>query len=547
MTEHRSRRLAVGMLLTVTLGLTACDDGGDGDDQGSKGAKGGKGGGGEVAYRPQALEGTEIVEAPATGIDLGWGWDGVHSEPVRTVCVELAERSEPAQTRMMTMHEVSDSYEVMQRMGMSAEASVKAVGFEVSGKAEFAKDLEITGFSSSFVLNATVDNGVRYAAPAPEGGAVRLTEEAVRLARGRDLDEFKHRCGNAFVSAVYSGAKLTALLTVHAESQAEQEKLSAELSGSGWGARMEAKVESMSTSTSSSERLDLSIFQVGGRGDAIPTSKEDLLEKLEVLSALAFDAPKDFHIAVTPYESLANWPAKTIGGEEREFDELASTWGAYNTLWDEIEAVLEAPGDYRTAGFNDDHCPDLIALGADHLARLAAAQDEVRTKLLEIEGTALGCVKDPEECTFEVGDYRSPYAYRALLPVPDGAEIGPGEVADYTVTDTAKRRCDLDLGNPGCLSNAAIAGWAEKVGLAPLVLPDEAAVEAVSGALPETFTSCAGKTFPTRSAEAGHPVLWVHPYRADAVREALAAAGIEAEGTLPAAEPAAAPATPSAE
>lgn len=492
-------------------------------------------------YRPQSLEATEIVEAPDTGIDLGWGWDSFDSKPVPTVCVQFVERSEAAQSRMMTMHEVSDSYEVMQRMGMSAEASVNMIGFEVSGKAAFAKELNITGFSSTFVLNATVDNGVRYTAPPPSsspddaattGGAVQLTPEALALARRGRLDEFKHRCGNAFVSAVYSGAKLTAVLTIQEESHAGQESLSAELSGSGWGARMKAKVEEMSTNTSSSERLDLSIFQVGGRGDAIPASKKDLLEKLEMLSSLAFDAPKDFHIAVTPYEVLSNWPGKTIGGEEQEFDELASTWGAYNTLYDEMQAVLDEPGAYRTAGFNNDHCPDVIPLGDEPIERLKKAQDEVRQALLRIEQEALACVKRPADCEFDVADYRSPYAYRAMLPIPDGAEVRPEDVASYTITDTAKRRCALDLRNPGCLSNAEIDSWADKAGMVPLTLPDEADIEAVANALPDSFTSCAGRTFKTYSTETGFRALWYHPERAAEVRAALAQrrAGLVPEG-----------------
>lgn len=554
----------------IALAVGGCQSPGtnDGDPEARDG------GGASPTYRVQSLEATEIVEAPETGIDLGWGWDSFDAKPVRTVCVEFAEQSEPAQSRMMTMHEVSDSYEVMQRIGMSAEASVKTISFEASGKAAFAKELNVNGFSSTFVLNATVENGVRYAAPLPisrepsaesttaTGGAVRLTEEAAALARSGDLDDFKHRCGNAFVSAVYSGAKLTAVLTVQEESHSDQESLSAELSGSGWGARMKASVEGMNTSTDKEERLDLSIFQVGGRGDAIPASKEDLLEKLEVLSSLAFDAPKDFHIAVTPYEVLSNWPGKTIGGEEHEFDELASTWGAYNTLYDEMQAVLDKPGDYRAPGLEgvvlgvgQEGCPVLVPLRDEHVERLKTAQDEVREALLGIEEEALRCVKKPAACEFNVAEYRSPYAYRAMLPLPDGVIVGLKKVqldqhgkgterdpcrapecrivfsipagsapvlAAYTIADTAKRRCALDLRNPGCLSNAEIDSWAEKVGMVSVALADDDEVEALAGALPEFLESCNQKR-PAYSMEAGFPALWYRPEREDDVHVALSA------------------------
>ncbi len=532
---HDRAGLTLRFALAVVLAATGCvpssTDGG-----GQEAANGG------ATYHQQAIEATEIVAAPETGIDLGWGWDSFDSRPVPSVCVEFAERSEPAQTRIMTMHEVSDSYEVMQRMGMSAEASVKTIGFEASGKAAFAKELNITGFSSSFLLNASVDNGVRYAAPAPvvagreisSGPSLRLTAEAAALARGRTLDEFQRRCGNAFVSAVYSGARLTAVLTIATESHQQQESLSAELSGSGWGARMRAKVEGLSTNADANERLDLSIFQVGGRGDAIPTSKEDLLEKLEILSALAFDAPKDFRIAVTPYEALANWPGKKIGGEEQEFDELASIWGAYNTLYDEFQSVLDAPTGFRAAGFNNDHCPAVTALDGATVERLKEAQDEVRAALHEIEDDARECVSRPASCTFDVTAYRSPYAFRAMLAVPDGAGASDGgEIAAYTITDPAKRRCDLDLRDPGCLSNAAIDSWAEKVGMIPLTFADPAEVDAVASAIPPTFESCAQKTFASFSLEAGFPVLWYHPEQAAATRGALASVRAELAEMVP--------------
>ena len=89
----------------------------------------------------------------------------------------------------MTMHEVSDSYDLMQRLGMSAEASVKTIGFEASGKASFARDRHVSRFASNFVMNASVENGVRYAAPA--AGSLSWKSSGARrscvASRGGDL------------------------------------------------------------------------------------------------------------------------------------------------------------------------------------------------------------------------------------------------------------------------------------------------------------------------------------------------------------------------
>lgn len=446
-----------------------------------------------------AVDAIEIVESPSTGVALGWGWNRGDSEPIPTICIEFVPGEEPAQTRYMTMHEATDSYELMESLGLSAEASVKAIGFEGSGKAAFAKSQNITSSKTVFVLNATVQNGVRYASPVPESeaaegyqpvvnerggsrGAIRLTPEALKLAQKNDPSAFKRMCGSSFVSAIYGGAKLTATLSFTSRSKSQKEKLQAEMSGSGWGARFKAKVQKAKTENSSSDRMDISIFQTGGKGDAIPVSKEDLIAKLETISMDAYVAPKDFQIAITPYEILSNWPGKMLPDKETEFDELASYWGAYNTLYDEIQHILNEPERYIAwqvdrdgkIAMSQDSCQveqravensnkkldDLTPVGfAAHvlnfespqykaaqneytekikelkvcrekppsvelqhsrvdLLQLRRAQDEILIGLRSMEEEARICSDKSDACTFNAADYRSPYAFRIQLPIP---------------------------------------------------------------------------------------------------------------------------------
>ncbi|MEJ2592107.1 MAG: hypothetical protein P8178_12025 [Candidatus Thiodiazotropha sp.] len=360
----------------LTLVLTACAPESRNPHAGAAGTQGGTASG-EALASYDAVDAIEIVESPATGVALGWGWNRGDSEPVPTICVEFVPGEEPAQTRYMTMQEVSDNYTLMKSLGVSAEASVKAIGFEASGKAAFAKSTDLSSERSTFVLNAVVQNGVRYTAPVPEGaaqkgaeyqpavnerggsrGAIRLTPEALALASRRDgLDAFKHRCGSAFVSAIYGGAKLTAAISFASDSLEKKESLSAELSGSGWGARFQSKISSGNTESTSTERMDVSLFMTGGKGDAIPATKEDLLAKLATISMDAYVAPKDFQIAITPYEVLSNWPGRLLPDKETEFDELASYWGSYNTLYDEIQQILDNPQDYVPVQTDGDGCP----------------------------------------------------------------------------------------------------------------------------------------------------------------------------------------------
>lgn len=493
------------------------------------------------------VDAIEIIESPATGVALGWGWNRGDSEPIPTICVEFVPGEEPAQTRYMTMSEVSDSYTLMKSLGVSAEASVKAIGYEAGGKASFAKSTNLSSQRSTFILNAVVQNGVRYAAPVPDSnekeieyqapvnerggtrGSIRLTPKALQLANRRDgLGAFKRQCGSAFVSAIYGGAKLTAALSFVSKSLEEKSALSAEMSGSGWGARFKTKVRGGETSASSSNRMDISIFMSGGKGDAIPADQDDLLNKLETISDDAYAAPKDFQIAVTPYEVLANWPGKLLPDQESEFEELASYWGSYNTLYDEMQEILDNPHDYYSVSVDEAGCPvvpqctaetrayetsvetlnqmqqNLEAIkgwsaqiaaiekplilarneasaalkrcqnrhnltsteqAGDKLASLKRAQDEVLAALRAMQEEARECSDRSDKCSFNANHYRSPYAFRIQLPVPVSAALtSADEIVDFLVGRPAKHRCEFSPADPGCLANSEIDQWQSRLG-----------------------------------------------------------------------------------
>ena len=518
---------------------------------------------GSASYRPPPTASVEIVEVPDTGIRLGWGWNSVDHEPVPNICVQFVEGNEPAQTRYMSMSEVSDSYELMDGFGMSAAASVKTIGYSVSGKAKFAKDLNITGFSSNFVMNATVENGVRFAAPVPanakagaaeassvseRGGRqaeIRLTPEALKLAGKHDSSEFRHLCGDSFVSAVYSGAKLTGVITIETKSRDERKSFSAELAGAGWGARLSANMDQSKGTKNENRRIDVSIFQTGGRGDEIPVTRADLLEKLKLLSKIAAEAPKDFHMAVMPYETLSNWPAASLLVEENEYDQLASFWGSYNTIYDEIQHVLDHRENFSAATMTAG-CVKIDAsrpLSAQQIERLERVQDEVRDALLRLQRFAQYCATLESGCEFPEGQFRSPYAYRTQLPLSvesrraellrliELERVGQAartqrewrvvidELVTAHISEPAKRRCDLAKDNPGCLSNAEIRGWRDRIGMDQRAFSsvgerDRVVAKLLARKLTFKPLDCGDLETPVPaifSVEPGFPALWYDP------------------------------------
>ncbi|MCU7850816.1 MAG: hypothetical protein KZQ80_01240 [Candidatus Thiodiazotropha sp. (ex Monitilora ramsayi)] len=460
------------------------------------------GGGGKRHAQPVT------VDYPETGVDIGWGWDSEQGTPRPSVCIEFSVDEDQGQTKYMTISEVSDSYELMKSMKVSAAASVKTAIYSASGSAEFASNSKVSGFSSNFLLTASVDNGVRYATPMatnskakvrdpdkakdfPDTGEIRLTPEALRLAKQRSLDAFFNRCGDSFVAALYGGARLHSVITVEARSRQDQQSTSAHFTGSGWGANVKASASGKSDAKVNSNKMSMRFFQTGGRKDKIPATKEDLVAKLDTLTTEAGDYPTYYRVSLMPYTALANWPDKPIELATKELDQLAAYFGSYNSLYQDMEYLLEHHDEFQALNPTNN---TFEALGTSHIESLRLIQDQVHHTLSRLRDDAIACSDPEQECHFDETRYLPPYAYRIQLPLPAPAiancsctapckcpvTIVPGDsdknreaITDYHVRGPAKNRCKISPLNDGCLSNAQIEHWSQRIGKKLLLLPDE--------------------------------------------------------------------------
>ncbi|MEW8051071.1 MAG: hypothetical protein AB2792_17200 [Candidatus Thiodiazotropha sp.] len=490
------------------------------------------------------------VNYPETGVDVGWGWDSDEGVPQPNVCIEYSIEEDKGQTKYMTMTEVSDSRQLMQSMNISAAASVKTIAYKASGSAKFAKNTKINSFSSNFVLNVSVDNGVRYATPLlpggrgeikdpetrktlPDAGSIRLTSEALRLAKKRDLTAFLNYCGDSYVAALYGGARLTAVITVKTNSKKESQEASANFSGSGWGVNVKASANGKKVGSIESKNVSMRFYQSGGRKDKIPASKQDLLTKLETITTEASDYPAYYRITLMPYSALANWPERTIPLDLSELDQLADYWAAYLKLYEDMEHILHQPEKFQT--LNDKGL--LIPLSSDNdgIKQLKNLQDQVQAELGRLQKDALQCSVPEEACGFSEEIYLSPYAYRIRMPLPmkiteankqcPCADTAPkGEKAknaarlvDYYIRGPVKQLCLNNPVDPGCLGNADIDRWEKRVGKRLLELPD-------------SDTAAKLRDFIMKQSEQGYdwldvieypPYAWLDPARLEANEKPL--------------------------
>lgn len=151
----------------------------------------------------------------------------------------------------MQLKEISDSSELMEQLRVSAGMSIKSAIGLASAQGKFSSSTKVASSSNSLLIHATVDNGVLFVGPSqpldpirsafPLQGnnsskapcwvnssevapVIRLTDEARDILGGgsaRNIRESERLCGDSFVSAIYSGAELIAVMSVKTKSRSK--------------------------------------------------------------------------------------------------------------------------------------------------------------------------------------------------------------------------------------------------------------------------------------------------------------------------------------
>jgi Ricin-type beta-trefoil lectin domain len=474
---------------------------------------------------PQRLAQTEGI--PESGVELGWGWNTRTGSVVSNRCVEFAPVKATGQRATLSMREVSDKSDVMHSLGVSASVSVSAIfGAKGSAQAAFAKDSKVSSTSTSLLLRATVENGVIFTGPSQDPMKARrafpaiaengqpappsldwkkwqeeppkqahdevvLTPWADALVRKQGVKAFLRHCGDAYVSAIYSGADLLAITTFTSTDKTQKEKITAALQAEYGVVQASASVEKSRESTLGSTNMQVSYMQIGGGSGILPTNRELLVTKLGGLAKEAAQDPKFHSMEVTPYDQLASWPADSIPPEDPEADETISNYyWALTSLNDDIQSILD----------DFDNFSPLTGLG---FAELQALQDEVNTLRADIRLGArfertgvpaqsfsfrsrqLAALNTEPRTSFSADwakqrflpkleasvPQRNVNLLRLNLPLPLSAARGSSErtaaqaVVEFYVGRQAKRICARDPRDSECLSNAQLSKLADDVRL----------------------------------------------------------------------------------
>ena len=457
------------------------------------------------------METLRVIDYPKDGVSLGQGWDGTRAERKDAIGIVFEEkRTAKGQTKTEDYVKASDSSRLMESMEISTELQYAGIVGQASAKFSFASKVEMRSTSQCFVAKAKVENGRDYTAPAPQEiagtiaklfdsrksldevqamlprsgvsaaaplpadqapldvttlrashpGTVRLTPGALQLAE-TDIDEFHRVYGDSFVSAIHSGAELLAVLVFDEQERTSMRDLEASMQGSGWGFSAKGGFKQKAESYASKNKLKVTYYQAGGSGDAIPTDVDGFLAKIAELPKLAQDAPYPFKITLQRYDTLPNWPGKSLPQRPSAYEQTIRRYFEYRSLYDDIDAACGKPGDYLLGRGTDirslRHVQGKLHAGIAALERALQAFDrkEGRLSALPLEANA------PD------------YDFRIAMPIPRNYDASVSWdmegralrrlITEFWIEAPSRNRCSRSFSDPGCLSPQQIGEYSRQI------------------------------------------------------------------------------------
>jgi hypothetical protein len=150
-------------------------------------------------------------------------------------------------------------------------------------------------------------NGANHVIP-PKGGAIHLNPELAEL-RNTNISEFRRRCGDGYVSALYPGANLYLLLHFHDFDQKTRLELDSTFKAQGsvgdlFRGSASSDVQTTIAHAKIGKQLDLEFRQDGGEIETNPIDLPTAQKTVADLPAAARRGPQNLYIDITPYTNL---------------------------------------------------------------------------------------------------------------------------------------------------------------------------------------------------------------------------------------------------
>lgn len=467
---------------------------------------------------------------------VGQGWDTQSGRPAPTRCVDGSVYTIPGSATSIELKSVQTGFDLAQSLDIGSTTKLDGILGKGSASNLFKQELTVNGAFANVAGIVKIDTKMGIAPkkidsdnadtalldsnpgavlvgsdswnrmvangqaaglelledePSPD---IRLLPDKRKLA-GKNPTEFRRQCGDTYVSLVYLGGRLTALITFMSTDLGLQLDINNKLSGS------------MKIGGSIDEHMDVHVKatfkhnQVTYRLNTLgpPPSGEacDLSDSTKFSSCLATTMQNFVNAAqpsegktlsplgvmVSRYDDLANWPGAGLDVRAAgPMDEIASLYSDFQQLYQTLAWLNDSSYAWNRStkqceqgsGSSDQANGCFLWQRGATPQQMATLQDDVLDVVRRLRQIAAECLAESDKCAVPddigVGKQHDPYAIRARLPMPFAENMQPFQtptesaiedsVRKYWIARVSKQRCDFDLSSKECLTNAQIDGYA---------------------------------------------------------------------------------------
>lgn len=261
---------------------------------------------------------------PVDGAVLGQGYDLVLGRKLPAICVEVNTAPLSAGDLQSDFQDIYDLDQLFTSLKISASASFGGTGAGASGSVDYAKSVKIEKERRNILSTVTTLRGGTQLVPFAGSVGIALTPYAKRIANESagiasgsswwktpppaDRKAFRRHCGDGYVAAVRTGARLSIVLSYLRDQSEIEESLKASAQGSYGGASAKASVEKQSKEISTSLNNHTKVLQVGGNQSEMPIDVPKTLQKIATFGNYSPEQAVPLELVIVPYRTLVDLP-----------------------------------------------------------------------------------------------------------------------------------------------------------------------------------------------------------------------------------------------
>lgn len=242
-----------------------------------------------------------------TGSDLsiGKGYD-TFLRKARGRCVVFDRRGPrpvAGEDLKFELRTVENESSLFNKLGISVAAKYGVA----KGSASYDKETAINRYSVYFFVSGSIEVG-KESVTGSDLTAPKLELERFKQLDAKQVQGFREKCGDSYISGMSYGGKYIALVEIKTQRDSEVQSIQAAVSGSAGGFSGEVNAKARLEAATANREVSIKVLRSAGDGAAIPTSIEGLTKAItsfpDALRGLPTKKLQPFDVTVEDYVSI---------------------------------------------------------------------------------------------------------------------------------------------------------------------------------------------------------------------------------------------------